>query len=57
MIKLLSHFGTEIDVQKENVWIFICRLKLCSSLFKGHRSEYPERGWGSTEDRILRKKI
>lgn len=33
------------------------RLKLCSSLFKGHRSEYPERGWGSTEDRILRKKI
>ncbi|XP_042668345.1 histone RNA hairpin-binding protein-like isoform X3 [Centrocercus urophasianus] len=37
--------------------IEIKRLKLCSSLFKGHRSEYPERGWGSTEDRILRKKI
>uniref|UniRef100_A0A803XSF3 Histone RNA hairpin-binding protein RNA-binding domain-containing protein n=1 Tax=Meleagris gallopavo TaxID=9103 RepID=A0A803XSF3_MELGA len=33
------------------------RLKLCSSLFKGHRSEHPERGWGSTEDRVLRKKI
>ncbi|XP_074721667.1 E3 ubiquitin-protein ligase TM129 isoform X3 [Strix uralensis] len=35
------------------------RLKLCSSLLEGHRSEYAERGWGSasTEDRIMRKKI
>ncbi|XP_074678021.1 E3 ubiquitin-protein ligase TM129 isoform X3 [Strix aluco] len=35
------------------------RLKLCSGLLEGHRSEYAERGWrsASTEDRIMRKKI
>ncbi|XP_051654583.1 uncharacterized protein LOC127476113 [Manacus candei] len=35
------------------------RLKLCSSFLEGHRSEYPERGWGSAdaEDTIMRKKI
>ncbi|XP_061301169.1 uncharacterized protein LOC133264989 [Pezoporus flaviventris] len=33
------------------------RLKLCSSLLEGHQSEYPERGWGSAGERIMRKNI
>nr|XP_047937138.1 uncharacterized protein LOC106034309 isoform X6 [Anser cygnoides] len=33
------------------------RLKLCSSLLEGHQSEYSEKGWGSTEERIMTKRI
>ncbi|KAM9580524.1 uncharacterized protein ACIB01_012594 isoform 1-T3 [Guaruba guarouba] len=33
------------------------RLKLCSSLLEGQQSEYPERGWGSAGERIMRKNI
>ncbi|XP_021251373.1 histone RNA hairpin-binding protein-like isoform X2 [Numida meleagris] len=50
-------FGENDELMTVQHGIEIKRLKLCSSLFKGHQAEYPERGWGSTEDRILRKKI
>ncbi|XP_062350109.1 histone RNA hairpin-binding protein-like isoform X2 [Cinclus cinclus] len=35
------------------------RLKLCSNLWEGHQSEYPDRGWESAnaEDTIFRKKF
>uniref|UniRef100_A0A8C3BR45 Histone RNA hairpin-binding protein RNA-binding domain-containing protein n=1 Tax=Cairina moschata TaxID=8855 RepID=A0A8C3BR45_CAIMO len=33
------------------------RLKLCSSLLEGHQPEYSEKGWRSTGERIMTKRI